>query len=136
MPLKKLITSYPMLTGVFVSVLLSVALFSFPGIGDFHDRHKRLVQGVLFTIIYFGVYIFGLRRWWHRSLFWPSICALFLFHVLGVFYYSTRVQPILVWQWPFVGLLEYYGIAFFLDWSARRFSSYSGSKGAKIDRVV
>jgi cell division protein FtsW (lipid II flippase) len=125
-PLKRLVSSYPLLFGVFISFLIGIAIISMetwaPWIGEYHDSHKRLVQAVLFTGIYFAVYVYSLRHWRHRSVFWPSICILFLLHVLGIFFYSTRVQPILVWQWPILGLLEYYGTAFFLEWSTRRTS--------------
>jgi hypothetical protein len=128
-PIKRLITSYPMLFGVFISLLILIAIISMetwaPWIGEYHDRYKRLVQAVLFTGIYFAVYVYGLRHWRRRSVFWPSICVLFLLHVVGVFFYSTHVQPILVWQWAIVGLLEYYGTFFFLEWSTRRFSHHA-----------
>jgi cation transport ATPase len=127
--IKRLITSHPNLFVVFVSLLILIAIIAMeawaPWIGEYHDKHKRLVQAVLFTGIYFGVYVYSLRQWRRRSVFWPSICVLFLLHVLGVFFYSTHVQPILVWQWPIVGLLEYYGTAFFLAWSTRRFSHHA-----------
>jgi hypothetical protein len=122
--IKRLIASYPNLFVVFISLLLLVAIIAeetwAPWIGEYHDRHKRLVEAVLFTGIYFAVYVYGLRPWRHRSVFWPSICVLFLLHVLGVFFYSTHVQPILLWQWPIVGLMEYHGTAFFLEWSTQR----------------
>ena len=96
-------------------------------------KHKRLVQAVLFTGIYFIVYIYGLRAWRHQFVFWPSICILFLFHVLGVFFYSNQVEPILVWQWPLVGLVEYYGAAFFLDWATPRFGHDARHKPANVE---
>ncbi len=122
---KKLISSYPMLFGALIALLLSGAIIVivvwFPWIGEYHDRHRRVVQAVLFTAIYFVAYVYGLRRWRGQATFWPTIFALFLLHVLGVFFYSTYVHPILVWQWAIVGLLEYYGAAFFLEWSTRLF---------------
>jgi hypothetical protein len=121
----KKITSYPVLLGVLIALSIAGAMLAiviwFPWIGEYHDRHKRLVQAVLFTAIYFMVYVYALRRWRGQATFWPAIFVLFLLHVLGVFFYSTHVGPILVWQWAIVGLLEYYAAAFFLEWSRQRF---------------
>jgi len=93
-----------MLFGVFIGLLVLIAIISTetlaPWIGEYHDRHKRLVEAVLFTGIYFAIYVYGLRHWRRRSFFWPSIGVLFLLHALGLYFYSTRVQPVLVWQWP------------------------------------
>lgn len=118
-----------MLFGIVISFLLGivivVTIIWFPSIGEYHDNHKRLVQAVLFTIIYFAIYVYGLKRWRHQGVFWPIILVLFLLHVLGVFFYSTHVRPILVWQWPIVGLVEYYGAAFFLEWSTRRLRHFN-----------
>ena len=119
---KNAIKTYPMLFGALIGFLIFIAIIVevtwFPWIGEYHDRHKRLVQAVLFTAAYFALYLYGLRRWRHQSAFWPTISVLFLLHVLGVFIYSTQVQPIVVWQWAVVGLLEYYAAAFFLGWRA------------------
>jgi hypothetical protein len=71
-----------MLFGVFISVLIFIAIIATqiwaPWIGEYHDTHKRLAQAVFFTGIYFIVYVYGLRAWRHRSVFWPSICILLL----------------------------------------------------------
>src|SRR5712691_12393523 len=54
---KKMITSYPVLFGALIALLLSgaimVVVIWFPWIGEYHDGHKTLVQAVLFTAIYF-----------------------------------------------------------------------------------
>ncbi len=122
---KKMITSYPVLFGALIALLLSGAIIViqtwFPWIDEYQDRHKRLVEAVFLTAIYFVAYVYGLRPWRGQAAFWPAIFVLFLLHVLGVFFYSTRVGPILVWQWAIVGLLEYYAAAFFLEWWRRRF---------------
>lgn len=125
MSVKKMIKTHPISFGVISGLLLVIVIVVtgiwFPWIWDYHDSHKRLVQACLFTATYFAAYFYGLRPWRGHRVFWPTIFTLFLLHVLGVFFYSTHVQPILVWQWPIVGLLEYYAAAFFLDWSTRRF---------------
>jgi hypothetical protein len=125
---KKMITSYPVLFGALIALLLCGAIIViqtwFPWIFEYYDGHRRLVEAVLFTAIYFVVYVYGLRRWRGQAAFWPAISVLFLLHVLGVFFYSTRVGPILLWQWSIVGLVEYYGAAFFLEWSRQRFGHF------------
>ncbi len=122
--MKRFVTSYPILFGILIALLISGAIFLVgtwsPWTFEYLGRHKRIAQAILFTTIYFVVYVYGLRRWRHQGAFWPTILALFFFHVIGIFLYSTHVQPILVWQWPIVGLLEYFAAAFFLDWSRRK----------------
>ena len=122
---KKFITSYPILFGVLLVLLLFGALVAeeawFPQVGQTWARHNRLAQAVLFTAVYFALYFYGLRRWRRQTAFWPTIFILLLLHVLGILFYSTQVHPIGVWQWPIVGLLEYYSAAFFLEWTGRRF---------------
>lgn len=135
--IKKLITSYPMLFGVLMSLVIFGAIIVvetwFPWIDEGLRGHKRLAQAILFTTVYFAVYFYGLRRWRRQGAFWPTIFVLFLLHLLGVFLYSTHVQPILVWQWPIVGLVEYYGAAFFLEWSTRRFRHFNNRHSAKSE---
>ncbi len=132
---KKMIRSYPMLFGVLIALAIAGAIIViqtwFPWIFEYEDRHKRLVEAVLFTAIYFVVYVYGLRRWRGQAAFWPTILVLFLLHVLGVFFYSTYVRPILVWQWPIVGLLEYYAAAFFLEWWRRRFGHLDSNRSPR-----
>jgi hypothetical protein len=108
-------TLFGALLGLLLLTILTVLVVWFPATVQFHDNHKRLVQAIFFTAIFFVAYIYGLRRWRRLGIFWPTICILFALHVLAVFFYSTRVQAILVWQWPIVGLTEYYGATLFLE---------------------
>lgn len=128
----KWIKSSPMLFGVILSLVLFgiilVVLTWFPWIDEAFRGRGRLTQAVLLTALYFAIYIRGLRRWKRQAVFWPTISVLFLLHVLGVFFYSTRVQPILLWQWPIVGLLEFYAAAFFLA-SSRQRAGHNGDHG-------
>lgn len=122
--MKRIIISHPFVFGVLVALLLFCAIIVvetwFPSIEEGLRKHSRLAQAALFTAIYFAVYIYGLRRWRRAAAFWLTILVLFLIHILGVFFYSAYVHPILVWQWPIVGLLEYYAAAFFLSWWTQR----------------
>jgi hypothetical protein len=117
--LMRFITSHPTSFGVLVAIAFSVGIVVtvtwFPGMWEFHDRHKRLVQAILFTAIYFPVYVYGLRPFRRLRVFWPTICALFVVHISAITLYSLRVQPILVWQWPIVGFAEYFGVAIVLQ---------------------
>ena len=114
-----------MLFGVLIAPLLVGVIIVietwFPWIDEGLGRHKRLSEAVFFTAFYFTFYVYCLRSWRRRIAFWPTILVLFLLHVAGVFFYSTYVQPILVWQWSIVGLIEFYPTAFFLEWWTRRF---------------
>ena len=116
---KKAVAAHPTLFGALVGLLLLVVIAVlvtwFPGAIELHDKHKRLTQAVLFTATYFAVYIYGLRRWRRLAAFWPTILILFALHVAGIFFYSTRIAPILVWQWPILGLIEYYLAALLLE---------------------
>jgi hypothetical protein len=134
--IKKMITTYPLIFGVFIGLIIIVAVFAVvfwaPWIGEDLGRHKRLAQAVVFTACSFAIFINSLWRQHRSRAFWPTIVALFLLHVPGVFFYSIYVQPILVWQWPILGILEYYAAAFFLYWT--RGQHGSGKHGpANID---
>ena len=122
---KKKLASYPMLLGFLIALLMAGAIFAmltwFPWIDEALRRHKRLAQAVPLTAFNFAVYIYYLGRWKRQAAFWPTIAVLFLIHVLGVYFYSTHVQPILVWEWAIVGVLEFYAAAFFLYWWTQRF---------------
>jgi magnesium-transporting ATPase (P-type) len=122
----KWIRDSPVLFGGILSLaffgVIVVVLTWFPWIDEAFRGHDRLTQAVILTALYFAIYIRGLRRWKRQPIFWPTISVVFLLHVLGVFFYSTRVKPILLWQWPIVGLLEFYAAAFFLAWSRQRAS--------------
>jgi len=122
---KKMITSYPVLFGALIALLLSGALMViviwFPWLGEAWDRHDRLVQAIWFTAAFFAVCIHRLWRWRRRRIFWASMSALFVLHVLGVFFYTTHVQPLLVWQWIILFYIEALITVSFLDWSIRRF---------------
>ena len=50
------------------------------------------------------------------------MCILFLLHVSGVRLYTALVQPILVWQWIILLVLESFAVVFLVDWSTRRFA--------------
>ena len=136
--MRKLIRSYPILLGVLIALLIAGAIMViqiwFPWIDEALGRHKRLAQAVFFTAVYFAIYIYYLWRWQRQAAFWPTIFVLFLLHVLGVYFYSAHVQPILLWQWAIVGLLEYYAAAFFLYWSTRRFGHSDSHEGPRLGR--
>jgi hypothetical protein len=133
---KKILKSYPISFGVLLSILFAAAIVLvdlwFPWVFDYHDRHKRLVQAILFTTIYFVVYAYGLRRYRTNAAFWPTIVLALLVHGAGVFLYSAYVGPILVWQWPILGLLEYCAIAYLLG----GWRSYRSNKVQDTPRAV
>ena len=115
---KRFILSHPILFGVFISLLLFIANVVTstwaPWIWEYNEQHKILVQAVFFTAFNFAVYIYVFREWRQRALFWLLVCTVLLLHSLGVYFYSTRVQPILVWQWPMIAVVECYAIIFSL----------------------
>jgi hypothetical membrane protein len=124
--IKKIITTYPMLFGAFIGLLILIGIFSMPPwIEEDLGRHKTLAEAAFYTMFNFIIFISTLWKERRRSVFWPIICALLLVHVLGVLFYSTHVQRIRAWQWPILGMLEFYAAAFFLFWwSARRIGRY------------
>ena len=129
-----------MLFGAFIGLILLTAIFSMviwaPWIGEDLGRHKRLAQAVVFTAFNFAIFVYTLWERRRNPAFWPTIFGLFVLHVSGIFFYSTHVQPILVWQWPILGILEYYAAAFFLYWSTRRFSHDARQRRENIDRAI
>lgn len=138
--IRKTITTYPMLFGAFIGLLLLIGIFSMviwtPWIGDAWERHDKLVQGIFCTTFNFAVFInilWGSRR---RGAFWISMAVVFVLHVLGVVFYSTRVHPISVWDWPFLGMVEFYMI-FFLAEGLTKLRGHSGRRRhAKIDNPI
>jgi hypothetical protein len=117
MSAKKILESHPLSFGVLLSVPFAAAIVLvdlwFPWVFDYHDRHKRLVQAILFTTVYFAVYAYGLRRYRSDAAFWLTLLFVLLVHGIGVFLYYTYVGPILLWQWPILGLVEYCVMAYF-----------------------
>jgi hypothetical protein len=129
-----------MLFGAFIGLLLLIGIFSMvtwaPGIGDAWDRHNKLVQAIFLTTFNFAVFINVLWRRRRRGVFWISMGVVFVLHVLGVVLYSTRVHPISVWDWPLLGMMEFY-IIFFLVEGLTKLSSHSGKRRhAKIDNPI
>ena len=135
-----MIMSRPMLFGTFIGLILFIAVFSMviwaPWIGEDLGSHKRLAQAVVFTAFNFAIFIANLWKQHRRPAFWPTIFALFLLHVSGVFFYSIYVQPILVWQWPIIGILEYYAAAFSLYWWSTQQFGHSKHERANIDGSI
>ena len=127
---KRMITSNPMLFGILISLLIFVVIIVtetwFPWTGEALGRHKRLVQAVYFTGAFFAICVYRFGSWRRRNAlaFWASMCFLFVLHVLGVFFYSTHVQPILGWQWVILISLETFVVIFFVDWTTRRFGHF------------
>ncbi len=127
MSIKKLITTYPMLFGALIGLVIFGTIIVietwFPWIGKAWDRHNRLVQSAWCTAGLFGVCIYQFWDWQRRGrgVFWASMGIFFFLHVLGVFFYSVYVRPILIWQWVILGYLEAYAAAFLVGWSTHRF---------------
>jgi hypothetical protein len=133
-PVKK-ITSYPILWGVLIAFLIggvTIAMETwFPRIGEALGRHERLAQAVFFTAAFFAVCVYTFWEWHNRRTFWLSLCTFFLVHSLGVFFYSTHVHVILVWQWTILLILESYLAAFFVGLSTRWF----GHPDKRVDQI-
>jgi hypothetical protein len=122
---KRAVRIPPMAIGALGGLVLVGLIFVmdiwFPALGEGFDRHKRLVQGVYFTIGFFAFLGERVWRWRHRGAFWQSISAFCLVHVLGIYVYSVWVHPLLVWQWMILFLPEAYIFVSFVNWSTRRF---------------
>jgi hypothetical protein len=72
--------------------IISMVIWA-PWIGDAWDKHNRLVQAVFCTTFNFAVFINVLWGRRHRGTFWTSVAVVSVLHVMGVFFYSTRVHP-------------------------------------------
>ena len=133
-PLKRFITSYPMLFGVLTSFLLFVAIMImetwFPTVGEAWDRHNRLVQSAWFTAGFFGVCVTRYWQWRRRGFFWASVCIFFLVHTLGVVYYSTRFHPLVLGQWIVLLTMESFAVVFYMSWAIRRFGNSARHKAS------
>jgi hypothetical protein len=111
----KKITSYPVLLGVLIGLLLCAAIMAeeswFPSLGQALGKHERFVQGIYFTLFYFCVWIYIMWNRHRKPMFWVSFAILFLVHVAGVLFFSLRYRPLLVSEWALMGILESYLIA-------------------------
>ncbi len=107
--------------GIVFVVLVLIVVIWFPWVGDAFGRHKRLVQGVYFTVGFFAFFVERFWHWRYRGAFWQSITALLLFHAVGIYIYSTWVHPLFVWQWMILAIPESFIFVSFLNWSTRRF---------------
>jgi hypothetical protein len=118
--IKRAIVTWPLLFGMFIAVVLAglmlVTVIWFPGTTGLLDNHSTLAIAALITVSYFGSVFFWCPRHWRRSrAFWPTICILLLFHVVGVYLYSTLVGRILMWQWEVIGAADFIILSFVLQ---------------------
>jgi hypothetical protein len=125
MSIKKVITSYPILFGALIGLVIFSAIIVtetwFPWIGKAWDRHYRLAQSVCFTAGFFGVWVSRYWQWRRRGFLWLSICVFFLLHTSGVLYYATQVHPLGLRDWLALLTVESFVVVFYMDWSTRRF---------------
>jgi hypothetical protein len=133
MSVKKIIETYPSLFGALIGLVIicaAITIASVSWLDEAFGKHKHLIQFVWFTAVFFGVWVNRLWHWRRRGAFafWASMSLFFLLHALGVFLYTTRVQPLLVWRWIMLLILECFAIVFFVDWSTKRFG-HSGGHG-------
>lgn len=125
--MKKFATSYPVLLGaligLFVCAAILVTVMWLPNLGDYLAVHKRFVQALWFTLAFYVVLLNRLWRWRERaaSAFWTSMVLLLLTHALAVYFYSTLVRPILVWQWAIIIAVEAFLAVTLVRWSTTRF---------------
>lgn len=92
------------------------------------ETHKRLVQGVSFTLAAFAVWLSVLWRWHRRVTFWISATLFLTLHVLCVWLFSTFVQPILVWQWGILLAFESYVGIFFIEYLTRWLNRFQANR--------
>ena len=118
---------YPITFGLFISVIVSSFIFVvvewLPRVDQAWTRNNSSVRSAYFTIVLFAVFVVRPRQERRRNafVFWASICTFFLIHVSFVFYYSTRVHPILLKEWIVILILESFILSFGIDWLTRRF---------------
>ena len=138
MSVKKIIETYPSLFGALIGLVIicvAITIASVPRLDEAFEKHSHLIQFVWFTGGFFAFSISYLWRMRRRGAFtfWASMSLFFLFHTLGVFLYTTRVQPLLVWRWIVLLTLECFAIVFFVDWSTKRFGHYGGRRHGHQD---
>lgn len=128
--MKKFIVSYPTLFGMVIGLVLVVGIIVmatwYPRVGRAWQRNNESVRSVYFTVGFFAIWISRVWRWHRRNafVFWASVLALFLLHVVGVVLYSIRVHPLLLWEWIILITFEGFAFVFALDWITRRFANF------------
>jgi len=105
---------------IVLAIAISVTVRLFPALPSYLGAHKRLVQAVLFTATAFIVWVSFFWRCRRLAAFWGFVGLLLMLHTLGVWLYSTLVQPILVWQWSILLFAESYAAVPLIGWFTRR----------------
>jgi hypothetical protein len=135
------IKSYPMLFGVFIGLLIfgSIVIIEtwFPWIAQAWEKHYRFVQSLCFTAGLFGTLVIQFWNRRHRGAFWAVMCIFFLLHLLGVAYYSTHIQPLILRQWIILLIAECGVVIFSLDPLMKLFGQlvkYAGKPGHSMGK--
>jgi hypothetical protein len=108
MSVKRFITSYPMLFGACIGLVLLL--------------HSPFVRDVWCTQALFVTSLVGLWPLRRKSAFWISLTAFFALHSLGIFLYGTNVHPLLLSQWTILIFLEVFVIFFVIPSMTRLLS--------------
>ena len=140
MPMKRLITSYPMLFGGLIGLLIICSIIVivtwFPSIDAALEGHGTFLRDIWCTQ---ALFVVSLVRFWplrRRAAFWVSMTTFFFLHSLGIFLYSLYVHPILMSQWTILTVVELLMIFFFVPWSTRRFNHYARHRRTNSDRAI
>jgi hypothetical protein len=129
------ITNYPVLFGVLIALLLAGIIIAsvtwYSWLVEAWERHDSLVQAAFFSVVFFGILVGHPWQLRCRGAFWALMFMLFLFHVAGVFLYTTHIHPLLLWQWFILFFLESLVVVFFVrpstHWLYRRFARHRQS---------
>jgi uncharacterized membrane protein len=107
---------HPLLLPGLIGLLSAIAfLLLAPSLPKSSALNSRFTQAFFFTVLALAVWV---SQFWRRrriAAFWASVAGFFLLHSLGVWAYSTFVQPILVWQWGVVLAVESFIAVAFID---------------------
>ena len=120
-PLKKFITTFPVVFGALIGTTLVGAILAMeirlPGISHAWDTHIELVRSIWCTQTLFGLCIYHLWTWRHVRGFWQILLSFFAIHILGIFLFSIKVHPLRLQEWVGLLVFEALFIAYPLRWA-------------------
>ena len=122
------VARHPILFGMLLSVLLAATILVvdvwLPGTERAIGKHGTLFNAVLFTLLFFGTFVYGFWRFRRLPGFWVALGAVLVAHSVGISYYTLHVHPLFLLQWSVVGLCDAWAVGVCLAllawWRERR----------------
>ena len=126
------VKTYPVFTGIILGLIFFICVMSslrwFPWLVDAWINNNANVRSIYLTIVIFAVFIPCLwrQRFRNPTVFWATICILFLCHVSFIVYFSSKFHPPSLREWLVLLAVESFILVFVTDWTTRRWRTRPG----------